>query len=247
MANFFISSKQVENEKLIIKGSDVHHISNVLRLKRGSTVNVFDEQGKGYRARLERVGKEQVECMPVEEIAGSEPPLRLTLVQGLPKSDKMEMIIQKCTEIGVTHIIPLCSERSVLKLLPDRVRQRIARWRRIALEAAKQCGRGKVPQVEEPVDLAGVLSKLPPDALGLMFWENEHEVFLKRIINEAKTDNVFLFIGPEGGFSSREVALARKHNVTTVSLGSRILRTETAGLVAAAMILYRLGDLGGAL
>jgi len=247
MASFFVPAGQIKQGKVIISGSDVQHISNVLRLEPGNIITVLNGQGKGYRAKLDKIGKKQVECTILEEFtAAGEPPLQITLVQGLPKGDKMEMIIQKCTELGVTAIVPLCSERSVVKPVPDRMQKRRLRWQRVALEAARQCGRAIVPQVGEPVKLADVLITIPPDALKLMLWEDEQKVFLKQVLRTAMPADVFLFIGPEGGFAPEEAALARDYGVITVSLGSRVLRTETAGLAAVAMILYELGDLGGA-
>lgn len=247
MASFFVFADQIKQGKVIINGCDVQHISNVLRLVPGNIITVLDGQGKGYRAKLDKVRKKQVECTILEEFAAAgEPPLRITIVQGLPKGDKMEMIIQKCTELGITAVVPLCTERSVVKIVPDRMQKRKSRWQRVALESARQCGRGIMPQVSEPVKLADVLTTIPPDALKLMLWEDEQKVFLKQVLKTARPADVFIFIGPEGGFAPEEAALARNYGVTTVSIGPRVLRTETAGLAAVAMILYELGDLGGA-
>ncbi|MDK2888002.1 MAG: rRNA (uracil1498-N3)-methyltransferase [Thermoanaerobacter sp.] len=243
---FFVSPEQITGRRVIITGSDVVHISRVLRLVPGDVITVMDGQGNGYRVRLTGSDRGVVEGEILEHfIPGGEAPLRVTLIQGLSKGDKMDIIIQKSTELGVSCIIPLACTRSVVRLTPDKARDRQRRWQRIALEAAKQSRRATVPRVAGIMDLPEALNLIPPGALALMPWEEERERSLKAVLRGRTCEEVFIFIGPEGGFAMEEVAMAREKGVYSVSLGPRILRTETAGLAALTMILYELGDLGG--
>lgn len=207
---------------------------------------MLDGRGKAYRVRLTGTTGTQVEGKILEEFnPGGEAPLRLTLVQGLSKGDKMDIIIQKTTELGVAAVIPLRCRRSVVQLTPAKARERQQRWQRVALEAAKQCRRAVVPRVAEVMDLPAVLDLLPYGTLALIPWEMEKKLALKQVLKGQSPSEVFIFIGPEGGFDAAEVALARERGVIPVSLGPRILRTETAGPAVVAMVLYELGDLGG--
>ncbi len=252
MTYFFVSPKQIKKQKVTITGPDAAHITRVLRLRPGDGLIVADGQGKGYRVRLDRIGAEVEGAIEEEFIINAEPAARITLVQGIPKGEKMEMIIQKCTELGVKEIIPWTANRAVVRLSGEKLQQRVLRWRRVAYEAAKQCQRGEVPGVSVPMSLKEVFAAMPPDALGIMPWEEEGAISLRQVLKISKEgsrekipDKIFLFIGPEGGLAREEVELAKSRRVAAVSLGRRILRTETAAIAAVAMILYELGDLGG--
>lgn len=243
---FFVSPEQITGGRVTITGPDVVHISRVLRLGPGDVITVMDGRGKGYRVRLTGITGTAVEGVILEQfIPGGEAPLKVTLVQGLSKGDKMDIIIQKSTELGVSCVVPLACRRSVVRLTPAKARERQQRWQRIALEAAKQSRRAIVPRVTEVMDLPAVLDLISPGALALMPWEEERELSLKAALRGQSCGEVFIFIGPEGGFAAGEVAVARERGVLSVSLGPRILRTETAGLATLTMILYELGDLGG--
>ncbi|MGB9803361.1 16S rRNA (uracil(1498)-N(3))-methyltransferase [Desulfofundulus sp.] len=243
---FFVPPEQITGDRVTITGPDVVHISRVLRLGPGDLITVMDGQGMGYRVRLTRTAGHTVEGVVLEKfIPGGEAPLMVTLVQGLARGEKMDIIIQKSTELGVSRVIPLACHRSVVRLNPLKARERQQRWQRIAMEAAKQSRRAIVPRVTEVMDLSAVLDLISPGALALMPWEEERELTLKRVLRGRSCREVFVFIGPEGGFTSGEVAMAREKGVLSVTLGPRILRTETAGLAAVTMVLYELGDLGG--
>jgi len=230
-----------------ITGSDVNYITNVLRLKKGSFVSVYDGRGKAYLARIDRIDKDKITCAVIEELsAAPEPLIRITLVQGLPKGDKMETIIQKCTELGVSEIVPLDCERSIIKTIQEKAASKSRRWQRVALEASRQCRRSVVPKISEPMRLREVLKNLPEDALSLLFWEEEDKCSLKDCLRASIPAAIFLFIGPEGGFTADEVEMAKEFGVIPVSLGQRIMRTETAGPDVTAIIQYELGDLGDA-
>jgi 16S rRNA (uracil1498-N3)-methyltransferase len=214
----------------------------------GNEIFLSDGAGQSYLAVLEQTSTAGAVCLVTKEISGV-PSLfpEITLVQGIPKGDKMDLIVQKGTELGLSRIIPLFSERVIVKLAEDKQTKRRERWQRIAVEAAKQCRRADLPEICFPQPWEQVLEEMPTDALALLPWEDETTESLKSFIkNNPSRPVIYYFIGPEGGFSPLEVEGARKQGVRTVSLGSRILRTETAGLAVATMLLYQWGDLGGA-
>lgn len=247
MPRFFVEPRDINNNRAVITGPEVKHINKVLRLKEGDAVTLLDGLGNSYKASIYRCSKDTVMCHVQEkQVAGGEPPVQITVVQGLPKGDKMELVIQKGTELGITRFIPLKSKRSIVRLDEKKAGERKTRWQRVALEAAKQCRRPLVPVVDEPMEWHQVLSAVPQDALLLMPYEDEQTMTLKDIIHsEQHKQNFYIIIGPEGGFEPEEVALAKDYGVKTVSLGPRIMRTETAGLAMASIIMYQYGDLGG--
>lgn len=249
MPRFFVSPEQVKAGRVTITGPDVVHIVKVLRLGTGDTLTVLDGRGKVYGVVIEKAGREEVICAVISESdAGGAPPVRITLVQGLTKGDKMDFIVQKATELGVWRLIPLTCDRSVVKLLGDKPQRRSERWQRIAREAAKQCRRPDVPEVLPPLGWEETLAGMPDGTAGLITWEEENLESLKKVFAESgPMEDAYVFIGPEGGFTSAEVELARTRGIKPVTLGPRILRTETAGLAVLAIILYQFGDLGGKL
>ena len=244
---FFLSADMKVNDRVSLSESDAHHIFNVLRKKTGEEIILSDGRGKSFVARLEKVDRAGVSCLITQlqnETTSAFP--RITLVQGLPKGDKMDLIVQKGTELGLFGIIPLLSQRVIVKLTEEKLIKRQERWQRIAMEAARQCRRPDVPVISKPASWSQVLEGLPQQAMALIPWEDEGEMSLKRFLGEhASPVETFFFIGPEGGFSSSEVEGAVRYGVRPVGLGPRILRTETAGLAVAAMLLYQWGDLGG--
>lgn len=247
MAKFFVRPESVSNQRVTIIGADAHHISKVLRMKQGEMIRVADGSGCEYVSELYSISPEEVTALVRQVIpSNQEPPIDVYLFQGLPKGEKFDLIIQKCTEIGIKKIFPLSTQRSIVHLTPEKEEKRRERWQRIAAEAAKQSGRGLVPNVEPLMDLTEALKSLPPDAVVLMPWEGEETTGLKGVLKHLNTSGpIILVIGPEGGFSIEEAETARTLGAVTVSLGPRILRTETAGMAALSMLLYELGDLGG--
>lgn len=248
MNRFFVPPGQIAGSSLCITGSDVHHIAKVLRLKAGDRIVVTDGTGREYIAQLTDVSLQKVEAVIRESYAaGNEPPIDVYLLQGLPKGEKMELIIQKCTEIGIRKIIPVQMERTVIKLPGDKAKQRRERWQRIAGEAAKQCQRSVIPEIAPVCDLDRAIKGLPEGTTLVMPWEEEKAVGLKEFFrkNSPMIGPIALIIGPEGGISPQEASWAMEQGARGVSLGPRILRTETAGLVALSIVLYELGDLGG--
>ena len=233
---------------MLLDDADARHISKALRMRAGDEIILSDGMGKSFIAVLDKVDREGVSCaitQPAPETAA--PALRVTLVQALPKGDKMDYIVQKGAEIGLSGIIPLISERVEAKLTEDKRIKRTERWRRIAMEAAKQCRRPDIPQISPPRTWDEALEEIPQSACALIPWEGETKYSLKSFLRERPApQEIYCFIGPEGGFSSSEIEKARRHGLLSVSLGPRILRAETAGLAVAVMLLYQWGDLGGA-
>jgi len=247
---FFVPDVNFQNQVVSIVGEEFKHLAGVLRLRPGDRVGLFDGAGREYLGVIESLEKDRAAVALQEELAADkESPLNLFLVQGIPKGDKMELIIQKATELGVKGIVPLETGRTVVRLEGKKREERRERWQKVAVEAAKQCGRTVVPQVQLPQGLAEFLRSLPGDRVLLIPWEEGGQP-LKSLLNgpEFLTQlniPIYILIGPEGGWEREEVALAEEYGAKAVTLGPRILRTETAGLAAISAIMYQWGDLGG--
>ncbi len=247
MNRFFIDPAFSDPGQFRIGGSDLHHIRKVLRLRVGEIITVVTPDGREWEARLDRIdGSEAAGTLLSDVSIQREADLSLTLVQGLPKGTKMDDIIQKGTEVGMTAFIPLICERSIVRLDKDQGATKSARWQKIAEEAAKQARRTVIPSVSLPMSWDRVLSQKPDDTVDILLWEQEEKVSLKQVWQQyGPMKKVRIFCGPEGGFSSGEAEKAISSGAHAVTLGPRILRTETAGLVAAAALLYASDDLGG--
>lgn len=246
MNRFFVSPSDIKNNQITIRDGESYHLRKVLRLTPGDRIQVADGQGNEYLAEIIRVG-EQTDCRIIEKVfAVPEPQVNVILWQGIPKGDKMELIIQKCTELGVVRIKPVYTKRTVVKLDPKKQRIREERWQRIALEAAKQCGRAIVPKVDSIFSFQDAISVPKGEGLYLLCAETEKVKGLKQVL-EANMDarEVHILVGPEGGFAEEEIRVAKNNGWYPVSLGQRILRTETAGIAGLTMILYQFGQLGG--
>jgi len=233
----------------VVRGEEFKHLVNVLRLKPGDCVGLFDGKGREFQGTIKYLEKDQAGVLLGEEMTTArESPLQLWLVQGLPKGDKMELIIQKATELGACGIVPLEAERSIVRLEDRKKEERRERWQRVAVEAAKQCRRTVVPKVHLPLRLGAFLQGLPEDRLLLIPWEEGGQplkaVLTDPLLMRKKELPVYILIGPEGGWDAKEVALAAEHGAIAVTLGPRILRTETAGLAAISALMYQWGDLG---
>ncbi|MDK2822670.1 MAG: rRNA (uracil1498-N3)-methyltransferase [Clostridia bacterium] len=246
MRRFFVSPQGIEGEKVYITGSEAHHLVEVLRLKEGDQVIIIDGTGLEYEVRINTI-TEGIVKGDIKGVTSStrDTSVKVTLVQGIPKGDKMELIIQKCTELGVTKIIPILTERTVVKLDNDKKKKRQERWQKIAQEASKQCKRATVPEVTEIIKWEQYLNSIDDGEEIIVLWEDELTRGLKSYLQvKKKLGSLSLVIGPEGGFSPSEITQLRNKGAKTVSLGPRILRAETAGLAALTMVLYELGDLG---
>lgn len=234
MPKFFTKPDFIDDKEIKIVGEDVSHISKVLRMSAGDNIVVCDGEGNDYDAVITSISKTEV----VAEITGkyvcnAEPCVNVTLYQALPKQGKMEYIIQKNTELGINKIIPVYTKRCVVK--PS---DKTERWAKVAEAAAKQCGRGIIPQIMPVVTFDEAVEQMKEYDLALMPYECEEENGLKKVLQSADYKNISIFIGPEGGFDIKEVEAAKNAGVKTVTLGKRILRTETAASAVLPIIMY---------
>lgn len=245
MHRFFISEKQIIEGKVTIQGQDARHIRDVIRLKEGDILQLVTESHV-MMCMLDDVSKEKVSARIVEKMEPlNEPPIKLTLFQGLPKAAKMETILQKCTEVGVSAFYPVATERSVVKIKEvSKESKKLDRWRTIIEEASKQSKRDSIPQLGRILSFSELLSFIKGKKV-VVPYELEEVNSLRDFIDGAKgSGEICIVIGPEGGFEEDEIIELKKAGAHTITLGRRILRTETAGLVVASILLYELGDLG---
>lgn len=245
MSRFFIHAEDIEGNILTIR-EDVHHILHVLRYKEGDQIEVCDRQGCDYTVEIVKCEEDTIQCKILKkEISSAEPEIEITLFQGMPKSDKMEWILQKGVELGISRFVPLWTHRCVVKYDQKKEAGKVARWQKIAESAAKQSGRGSIPVVHNSVSLKDCLQQLAEYEMVLLFYENAREASLKAFLERQETmpEKVAVLIGPEGGWEDDEVKKLEEAGAVTAGLGPRILRTETAGMTAAALILYHFGQM----
>ena len=240
MPRFF--TETINETKGIITGDDAKHIAKVLRMKTGEKLVACDCRGNDYDCVISEVTDKQVE-LTVERAYPSEtePTVRVTLYQAMPKSDKMELIIQKAVELGVSAIVPVQTKRCVSRPDAKSMAKKLERYNRIALEAAKQCGRGRIPEVLPMLDYSEALTAMKADERAFLFYENSTSSFRKEL--EQKVASVSIMVGAEGGFEEEEVHKALEQGIASLSLGKRILRCETAPLAALSIIMYETGNM----
>lgn len=253
MQRYFIPPEQWTEAGAVVIGDDAHHIANVMRARTGDSIMVSDGTDRLARATVAEIGKNRVEAVIAEMLPmEAEPAIRVTIAQSLPKGDKMETVIQKGTEIGAVRFVPFLSERTVVQYDARKEAKRLERWSKIAKEAAEQAHRDRIPAVEAPQTWERLL-RLAAEADAAFFcYEKEAATRLKPELRRAIARrggavgmNVLLIVGPEGGFSEREAREAEAAGCVPVQLGKRIMRTETAGLVGLACLLYEAGEMGG--
>lgn len=241
MANFYIEKTDITENIAAITGEEAQHISRVLRMKKGDEVTLCDGEGMFYEAVLSDFSDKTVTAEILSSRrAETEPHVQVTIFQGVPKNPKLETIIQKLTEIGAVRLVPVDTKRCVAKLDKE---NKVDRLRKIAREAAKQSKRGIVPEVLSPVNFKEAVSMAAEADLALIPYEEEREMSLKKALSGKKPETVSVMIGPEGGFDSDEIKLAKENGITSVTLGKRILRTETAPLTVCSAILYELDEM----
>ena len=244
MYQFFVAPPQITDKTVIIEGGDVNHIKNVLRMKPGEEIAVSNGQdGKEYRCGILSIEEDRVICeLRFVKEDGLELSSRVHLFQGLPKADKMELISQKAVELGVYEIVPVETKRAVVKLDAKKAKQKTERWQAIAEAAAKQSKRRIVPQVSEPITFGQALKQAESMEVKLIPYElAEGMERTKEVISHLPEGaDIAVFIGPEGGFEEAEIAKAKENGVEPITLGKRILRTETAGFTVMAWIMYQL-------
>jgi len=248
MIRIFIPPEELISDEIIIRGDNARHLSLVLRVHAGESIAIFDGQGSKYDCTVQTVHKKEVVARLNKKSPYSvESPLPVILAQGMTKGEKMDLIVQKSTELGVRKIIPVITERSQV-----RDTHKVERWRKIILSASQQSGRDKIPEIEGPVTFTDFLNSCSPflqerieRSLKLIFSESQEKRNLKKVLSGMRAaSQVILIIGPEGGFSRNEVMAAADAGFVEVSLGQRILRTETASIAALSIIQYELGDIG---
>ncbi|MDZ7672088.1 MAG: RsmE family RNA methyltransferase [Halanaerobiales bacterium] len=256
MHRFFVKSNYVNNNVVEIRGNDFNHISNSLRLKPEDKIIITIGDGYDYIVELKEFTDKAVFGNIIDKsINKSEPKIKVDLAQAIPKNRNIELVIQKGTEMGVNNIIPLDTERTIVKLTPSKEKRRLKRWQKIAQEAAKQSQRGKIPEIKDLFSvndnnkLQTLFSKYD---LILVLYAGKANKSMKNILKKYKDEKlkkILILIGPEGGFSSEEIELFKNNdlnnNVEIVTLGTRILRTETAGLTALTSVMYEFDELGG--
>ena len=246
MARFFVSNKDLHEKKGRVSGEELEHMRRVLRLRPGDQVTLFDDQGWEHQGVI-RVYTDEIG--EVEILSSFRPeresPLEITLAQALGKGEKMDWVVEKATELGVRRIVPFFSSRTVPRLDRERLERRKSRWEKIALAAVKQSGRGRIPEIVLAGDFTELIGRSWECQLKLFFWEGESGQKLTQIRRERdRLDSVLLVIGPEGGFSPAEASEAKRCGFQPVSLGKRLLRTETAALAALSIVQCLWGDIG---
>lgn len=238
MHRFFIPPERIENGNTFISGGQAHQIKEVLRLKSGDQVVALDNTGIEYKVELVEISKNRVKGKVIgQSLCPNEPVIQITLYQTLLKSDKFEWVLQKCTEVGVSRFVPITCERCVVDTPSE---SRFERWRKILYEAAEQSRRGKISDLDPVIDFKCACEQV--DGLSIVPWEQETVDGITAAMSNEKRVNIF--IGPEGGFTVDEIEIARNAGIIPITLGKRILRAETAGIVTATIIMHKSGELG---
>ena len=248
MDRFFTPKNNInlEQNTCIIEGEDVKHISRVLRSRENDKLEVCDMDNNEYICEIKEINKDNILLDIIEKVnIKRESNLKVKLYQGMPKGTKMELILQKLTEIGVDEIVLVQAKRSVTKIDNKKEDKKIERWERIIYEAAKQSKRGKIPKLTGVLTFKEALADMQNNDLNICPYENERTISIKEAIKDSSANTIGIFVGPEGGFEEEEVEKIQEIDGKVVSLGPRILRTETASVVASSIVLYELSDLGG--
>lgn len=243
MHHFFVDEKYIDNEFITIKGSDFNHIKNVLRMKQGEELLISNGVDKDYYCKIDEISHEEIRAKIYDiDKVGSELDTEFYLFQCLPKGDKMEHIIQKAVELGVREIIPVASKRAIVKLDEKKADSKVKRWNLISESAAKQSRRIIIPQVKKPMTFAEAVKYAENMDMSIIPYENYKDMNeTRKIIDKMQSGmKVGIFIGPEGGFDESEIETAVKAGIERISLGRRILRTETAGMTILSVLMFKM-------
>ena len=248
MPKFFVTQEQINGETIKIVGKDVNHIKNVLREKVGDELIICNSsKEQNYLCEIIGISEESIKCKIIKTLENNvESNIKVTIMQGLPKADKMELVIQKSVELGVYDIIPIEMKRCVVKLTDKDKPKKIQRWQKIAEVAAKQCGRDRIPKIETIINVKNICNLLEKYDIVLVAYENEKENTLKHELKKIKEKSekqeikIAIIIGPEGGIAPEEVEQLKKDGAKSITLGKRILRTETVALNVLSIIMYEL-------
>ncbi len=251
MSKFFVKENQIKNNIVKIIGQDVNHIKNVLRLNLEDQIKICNEDtSENYNCSIKQIEKDEIICEIKEKVASQvESNVEITIFQGLPKADKMELIIQKSTELGASRFVPVALNRCIVKLSGKDAQKKIERWQKISEVAAKQCGRDLIPKIENIENIEEVKNQIPDFDLFFVAYEQEKNVYLKQVLQEVDKNKekikIAFLIGPEGGLEEKEVEQMKNAGAKVISLGNRILRTETVALSVTSIIMYELENFGG--
>lgn len=240
MSRFYVPPECVTGGKIMIRGGELHHARDVMHLAAGDAIVVFDGTGKEYHGIIQKVDKERMTVTIKKTAERKSEECRLILIQALPRSDKMDLIVEKATELGVERIIPVTTERTVVR--PDKKKEnlKVERWRKIALIAAKQCGRTTIPEVMPITGFEDSLKALNDPEIKIIPCLYENTKALKEVLGGRKVGSAAVFIGPEGDFTKKEVEEAKAIGAIPVSFGREILRSETAAICALSVLNYEL-------
>lgn len=254
MPKFFIKNNQINDNKVIITGEDVNHIKNVLRLNIDDNIQICNlDTSENYTCVITKIDTHSIECNIFNRIdSENESNIHITIFQGLPKADKMELIIQKSVELGVYEITPVQMERCVVKLDEKSKTKKIERWQKISETAAKQSGRDIIPKINQITNIKNICNLTCEYDIVLLAYEKEEKITLKQELQKYKENydknlNIGIIIGPEGGLEEKEVRELTNCGAIPITLGKRVLRTETVAFTLISIIMYELGDLGGAI
>ena len=240
MPKFFFHKNDISRGQVQLFGEDEKHIKTVLRAREGEEITLCDGEGMDYQCRIASLERGVLLDILSKEVCETEPKVKITLYQGLPKADKMELIIQKCVELGVDRIVAVSTERTIVKL-DKKEAKKLERWQKIAEAAAKQSGRGKIPEIGQQVlKFKEAVAEAKELDGAIIPYEKEEETGIRQFVQGFKGESIGVFIGPEGGFAEEEIALAQDNGIRPITLGKRILRTETAGMTTTAILLYEL-------
>lgn len=248
MQRYFVNRDQFEQDAVTITGDDAHHLIRVMRARAGDRLICGNGQDREVEAEISEIGKNEVRAMIVRELPmNAEPQVAVWIAQSLPKGDKMDAVIQKCTEIGATRFVPFFSQRTVVQYDRKQEAKRLERWQKIAKEAAEQAHRNRIPGVETPLSWKRMLETAGKADAALLCYEKESTRLIGERLRELPelSGTIMLIVGPEGGFSEKESSEAEAAGCVPVGLGKRILRTETAAMVGLTCILYESGEMGG--
>jgi len=241
MPRFFL--EDISGENAVIRGEDARHIARALRMQQGEELILCDTRGSDYRCRIARMSADEVEVDVLEKTGSvGETACRLRLYQALPKGDKLEHVVQKATELGVDEIVPVITARCISRPLARSMERKATRLQKIAAEAAKQSGRGCIPAVLPMTGFSEAVREMAADKLALLFYEKS-DMPLHEVLGDAAPNSISLMVGSEGGFADYEAAEAAAAGVRLASLGTRILRCETAPVCALSAILYHMGEI----
>lgn len=246
MRRFFVRPDDIGTQELRLRGDEADHLVRVLRLGPGAQVIVFDGSGHEYVTVVEGLDTGGVVCRILfDATPQASPSTSIILGQGLPKAEKFDWVIQKTTELGVSDIAPLITERVIPHLSGAHMARKIDRWEKLAREACKQSGRATVPHLRAPMPVQAFFVSCQSSELKLVLWEGEERRLLRTVLaGSAPVASVAVVVGPEGGLTAQEVACGEAYGFLPTGLGKRILRTETAAVVAVALLQHRFGDLG---